>query len=114
MVHGMKLEGTGNELVTYDLSDIGQVEQVRISWEEGADLQLYEIALSDEQASEDAPDYSALNEAIAAAEALDGEDYTTNSWNVLTSALETAKTVAADENATQTEIDDAADALNNA
>ena len=109
-----EVEGTGNELVTYDLSDIGQVEQVRISWEEGADLQLYEIALSDEQASEDAPDYSTLNEAIAAAEALDGEDYTTNSWNVLTSALETAKTVAADENATQTEIDDAADALNNA
>ncbi len=107
-------EGTGNELVTYDLSDIGQVEQVRISWEEDADLQLYEIALSDEQASEDAPDYSALNEAIAAAEALDGEDYTTNSWNVLTSALETAKTVAADESATQTEIDDAANALNNA
>ena len=31
-------------------------------------------------------DKSALNEAIAAAEALDGEDYTTNSWNVLTSA----------------------------
>ena len=107
-------EGTGNELVTYDLSDIGQVEQVRISWEEDADLQLYEIALSDEQASEDAPDYSTLNEAIAAAEALDDEDYTTNSWNVLTSALETAKTVAADESATQEEVDNAANALNGA
>ena len=59
-------------------------------------------------------DKSALNEAIAAAEALDGEDYTTNSWNVLTSALETAKTVAADDNAAQTEIDDAANALNGA
>ena len=59
-------------------------------------------------------DKSALNEAIAAAEALDGEDYTTNSWNVLASALETAKTVAADDNAAQTEIDDAANALNGA
>ena len=39
-----ELEGIGNELVTYDISDIGQVQQVRISWEEGADLQLYEIA----------------------------------------------------------------------
>ena len=72
------------------------------------------LPLSDEQASEDAPDYSALNEAIAAAEALDGKDYTTNSWNALTSALETAKTVAADESATQETIDNAANALNSA
>ena len=59
-------------------------------------------------------DKSALNEAIAAAEALDGEDYTTNSWNVLASALETAKTIAADESATQEEVDNAANALNGA
>ena len=59
-------------------------------------------------------DKSALNEAIASAEALDGEDYTTNSWSVLASALETAKTVAADESATQEEVDNAANALNGA
>ena len=67
-----------------------------------------------ENGEQPATDKDALNEAIAAAEALDGEDYTTNSWNVLTSALETAKTVAADDNAAQTEIDDAANALNGA
>ena len=59
-------------------------------------------------------DKTKLNEAITAAEALDGKDYTTNSWNALTSALETAKTVAADENATQETIDNAANALNSA
>ena len=59
-------------------------------------------------------DKTKLNEAITAAEALDGKDYTTNSWNALTSALETAKTVAADESATQEEVDNAANALNSA
>ena len=59
-------------------------------------------------------DKTKLNEAITAAEALDGKDYTTNSWNALTSALETAKTVAADESATQETIDNAANALNSA
>ena len=67
-----------------------------------------------ENGEQPATDKDALNEAIAAAEALDGEDYTTNSWNALTSALETAKTVAADESATQEEVDNAANALNNA
>ena len=67
-----------------------------------------------ENGEQPATDKDALNEAIAAAEALDGEDYTTNSWNALTSALETAKTVAADESATQEEVDNAANALNGA
>ena len=67
-----------------------------------------------ENGEQPATDKDALNEAIAAAEALDGEDYTTNSWNALASALETAKTVAADESATQEEVNNAANALNGA
>ena len=59
-------------------------------------------------------DKTALNEAIASAQALESANYTSNSWSVLQSALQSAQTVADDEEATQTEIDDAASALNTA
>ena len=59
-------------------------------------------------------DKTALNEAIASAQALESTNYTSNSWSVLQSALQSAQTVADDEEATQTEIDDAASALNTA
>ena len=59
-------------------------------------------------------DKTALNEAITAAEALDGEDHTTNSWNMLQEALANANAVAADDSATQETIDNAASALNSA
>ena len=57
-----------------------------------------------------APDLTALRDAIAAAEALDSEDYTAESYAALSAALEAAKTVAEDEEAAQEEIETA---LNN-
>ena len=59
-------------------------------------------------------DKTALNEAIAAAEALDGEDYTANSWQALQDALTAAQTVADNATASQSEINNAANALNSA
>ena len=59
-------------------------------------------------------DTSALEEAIAEAEALTEEDYTEESWAALEAALEEAKDVLADPTATQSEIDAAAAALEEA
>ena len=59
-------------------------------------------------------DKDALSDLIAEAEALNEADYTTGTWNTLETALEAAKTVIANENATQQDIDDAADALRDA
>ena len=55
-----------------------------------------------------------MNEAIAAAEALDGEDYTANSWQALQDALTAAQTVADNATASQSEINNAANVLNSA
>lgn len=57
-------------------------------------------------------DTSALEDAIARAEALDGSDYTKESWSALEQALAEAKAVLADPNATQETVDAAAEALN--
>jgi hypothetical protein len=55
-----------------------------------------------------------LEKAITKAKSLKKADYTTKSWNAMQDALKVAEKVMADKNATQNEIDDAADALNNA
>ena len=57
-------------------------------------------------------DKNALNAAIASAEALNGEDYTPATWAAVEEALDNAKAAAANENATQAEIDAALAALN--
>ncbi|HIV53111.1 MAG TPA: FIVAR domain-containing protein [Candidatus Mediterraneibacter norwichensis] len=59
-------------------------------------------------------DKTELETAISAAEALDEENYTEESWAAVQEKLETAKNVLDNVLATQTEVDDAADALNNA
>ena len=56
-------------------------------------------------------DKSALADAISLAEALEGSDYTAESWAALQDALAAAKEVMADENATQDEVNAAAAAL---
>ena len=56
-------------------------------------------------------DKTALNEAIADAEAIDGSKYTAESYAALTKALEAAKAVAADADATEEEVAQAAEAL---
>jgi hypothetical protein len=66
---------------------------------------------SEPEAEVDAGD---LEKAISKAKSLKKADYTTKSWNAMQDALKVAEKVMADKNATQNEIDDAADALNNA
>ncbi len=59
-------------------------------------------------------DKAALEKAIAAAEAKNAKDYTTESYAALTKALDKAKTVKNNAAATQTEVDEAVRALNDA
>ena len=59
-------------------------------------------------------DKSELEASIAAAEALNEEDYTPESWADLEDALTEAKNVLADEDATQAQLTNAADKLNKA
>ena len=59
-------------------------------------------------------DKSALNELIAEAEALKAGDYTAESWKAFEAALESAKAVAADSAAGQSEVDEAKDKLQSA
>ncbi len=58
-----------------------------------------------------AADKSGLEVDVAAAEALDESDYTPASWQKLAEALDAARTVLADGDATQAAVDDAAAAL---
>ena len=59
-------------------------------------------------------DKTQLNATISQAEGMDLKNYTKESAQDLTGALESAKKVAADDTATQTAVDDAASKLNNA
>ena len=59
-------------------------------------------------------DKSELEASIAAAEALNEDDYTPESWAALEDAIEAAKNVLADEDATQAQLTNAADKLNKA
>ena len=59
-------------------------------------------------------DRSALSDLIDEAQALNEADYTSDTWQALKDALEAAKAVVEDEDASQQAIDDAADALRNA
>ena len=59
-------------------------------------------------------DTSALEEALAKAEELTEEDYTEESWAALEEAKEAAEAVLADPTATQSDIDEAAEALEEA
>ena len=59
-------------------------------------------------------DTSALEEAIAKAEALTEQDYTEESWKALEEAKAAAESVLADPTATQSQVDQAAEALEEA
>ena len=59
-------------------------------------------------------DKTALNAAIAEAETLDEEAYTSGTWAALEEALEAAKAVAEDPAPTQSEVDEATENLKNA
>ena len=59
-------------------------------------------------------DKSKLETEISEVEAIDGSQYTEDSYAALTAAIEAGKAVVANENATQTEVDNALDAINDA
>jgi hypothetical protein len=59
----------------------------------------------------DAVDKTALEGLIAEADELDSSTYTQDSWTDFVAALSAAKTVSADEDATQAEVDEAASSL---
>ncbi len=59
-------------------------------------------------------DTTELEKAITKAKALKKSDYTKKTWDAMQAALKAAEKVLADEDATQEEVDDAADALNKA
>jgi hypothetical protein len=61
-----------------------------------------------------AADKTALNDAVAKADALDASAYTEDTYAAVADALEDAKAVQADANASQADVDAAADALNKA
>ena len=72
-----------------------------------------EIRLTEAQEEPPVPvDKGALDEAIAAAEAKKAEDYTAESYAALTKALEAAKAVKNNADATQAEVDEAVKMLN--
>ena len=81
---------------------------------DGVAPSIYEIIARNVEGISGETDKTALNEAIAAAEAVDGEDYTANSWQALQDALTAAQTVADNATASQSEINNAANALNSA
>lgn len=68
-------------------------------------------AINDAKAALEANPRIALNELIGNAEQLVQADYTKASWKVLDSALQSAKAVAADSSATDTQVTDAKNAL---
>ncbi len=74
-------------------------------------LDKFEISFASAPQPEPA-DKTQLNEAIASADALDAADYTSTSWAALQEALNSAKRVAADEDADQDAVDAAVQALN--
>ena len=74
---------------------------------------LWNAALSMEEKPAVTPvDKDALNKAIAAAEALNADDYTEESWKAVAENLTYAKNIAATETISQAEVDLAAEELN--
>ena len=82
-------------------------------WQWNYGYSLFEVEAYEAKSAD--VDKTALNEAIAAAQALNEEDYTANSWNAVSTALDNAMNVAADDTADQNAVDNCDhDALNNA
>ena len=81
-------------------------------WQWNYGYSLFEVEAYEAKSAD--VDKTALNEAIIAAQALNEEDYTANSWNAVSTALDNAMNVASDDTADQNAVDAAADALNNA
>lgn len=96
-------DGTALTLITVNFEGNGTVEATGIAHDaEGNQLTIGAV------------DTSALEEAIAKAEALEEEDFTQESWAALEEAKAEAEAVLADPDATQSQVDEAAEALEEA
>ena len=115
-IQDMDLAAYTEDFVT-KLLDASSKAEVMLNEENATKPQLKEmIAQLDEarQALVSKTDKHLLAELIQNAEQLSEQAYTADSWNVLQDALDQAKIVMDDDNATQTQIDEAADALQKA
>lgn len=93
-------DGSALTLITVNFEGDGTVEAAGIAHDaEGNELTIGSV------------DTSALEEAIAKAEALEEEDFTEESWSALEEAKAEAEAVLADPTATQSQVDEAAEAL---
>lgn len=100
-------EGTNMALITVLFEGVAGADEIFVTGNVyDAEGQLVNIL--------SARDTSALEEAIAKAEGLDEKDYTEESYAAVEEALEEAKKVLADPDATQEELDAAVEKLNDA
>jgi hypothetical protein len=98
----------GNWRFTLNGSDYDGADAISTVLSTGDELHFYLVG------EEPVTDKTALLSAISEALSLNETDYTTESWAVLTEVLSTAQAVAANESATQGEVDDAVAALEEA
>ncbi|WP_044294266.1 LamG-like jellyroll fold domain-containing protein [Robinsoniella peoriensis] len=101
-----------------------EIVEVRAAYEELTDVQKLlitpetlkkltdaEVKLEELKNQDTKVDKAMLNEAITTAEVLKEADYTVDSWKALETAVKAAREVAADEKATQQEVNDATAAI---
>lgn len=112
---GSQLTGEKTLMLTIRFRAVGEVSQVTTVAAESdgiyADGELVDVAGATVSAGLDT---AALEQAIAKAEGLDKSEYTEKSFATVEDALQEAKEVLDDPNATQAEVDAAAQALNDA
>ena len=107
-----ELEGTGTELITYDLEAAGKSSQIRVSWEADSGLVLYEMALESVQGEEqEKPSKTTLeyflNKAKEHQANGDVDNCVESIKNLFAEAIAEGEAVMADENATYDEVMDA-------
>ncbi|MCD8050255.1 MAG: fibronectin type III domain-containing protein [Clostridiales bacterium] len=98
----------------YDLRDGGHNSAFYMASLDRSMIMHSEHFLKAMNAEGETVDTAALTAAIEKAETLTESDYTADSWAAMQAALETAKAVAANDSAAQTEVDEAAAALTSA
>ncbi len=82
--------------------------------EDAVQTEIDRVKAALQEAYDDLVDKSALDEKIAAVEEKENTGYTTSSWNAFNEALQSAKTITADRDATKQDIEDALQALTDA
>ncbi|MDR1204616.1 MAG: S-layer homology domain-containing protein, partial [Peptococcaceae bacterium] len=109
-VNGDAVNSGGSKDITLD-----EATDITIAVTNAAgESKIYTIVINRAPAEPEVSDKAALNTVIAQAEALAAADYTTGSWAVLQTALNTAKSVQSGTSVTQVAVNDAAASLTSA